>query len=112
MTASPPPGRGEEPVVVGRGDVAFLDAPGLTADELFATIRRVLAGMPAGAILTVYTDDPAVATEAPGHCTRGDLILLAAITHDGRDGTTLAVCRSGGSAPTQTSPHPRLPPKT
>lgn len=69
----------------------------MTADALFAVIERTLATMPAGAILTVYTDDPAAADEAPTRCADRALTLLATIGHDEHDGTTLAVCRRVGA---------------
>jgi TusA-related sulfurtransferase len=107
-------------------DVAFLDAPGMTTDVLFDRVDDVLAGMPAGAILTVYTDEPAAASAAPSWCASHDVDLLAVITHDDHDGTTLVLCRTRDGAddiaarppmsstaePTKPPPDPRLPPKT
>ena len=97
----------------------------MTTDALFDRVDDVLAGMPAGAILTVYTDEPAAASAAPSWCASHDVDLLAVITHDD-DGTTLVLCRTRDGAddiaarppmsstaePTKPPPDPRLPPKT
>lgn len=60
----------------------------MTTDALFDRVDDVLAGMPAGAILTVYTEEPAAASAAPSWCA----------SHD--------------AEPTKPPTDPRLPPKT
>jgi TusA-related sulfurtransferase len=83
-TASPPT------LVGDRGDaVAFLDAPGLDAQELLDTVAGVLASMSDGAILTVFTDDPTAPHTAPAWCTSRHIELLAVIPLGHRTGTTL-----------------------
>jgi len=83
-TASPPT------LVGDRGDaVAFLDAPGLDAQELLDTVAGVLASMSDGAILTVFTDDPTAPHTAPAWCTSRHVELLAVIPLGDRTGTTL-----------------------
>jgi TusA-related sulfurtransferase len=79
------------PTLVGdRGDaVAFLDAPGLSTQELLDTVAGVLASMSDGAILTVFTDDPTASHTAPNWCTGRRVELLAVIPHNDRTGTTL-----------------------
>lgn len=79
----------------GDGDAAFLDAPGVGADDLFDTIRRILDGMTGDAVLTVFTDDLAVAAAAGGWCTAQGIELVALIAHDS-GGATLALRRAGG----------------
>ena len=64
-TASPPT------LVGDSGDaVAFLDAPGLGAQELLDAVDGVLASMSDGAILTVFTDDPTAPHIAADWCDR------------------------------------------
>ena len=110
------------PVVVGADGAGFLDAPGVEAGVLFETLQGVLAGLPGGAVLTVYTDDPAVSAEAADWCADRDVELLAVISHEHR-GTTLALRRRGGTAgpadpthdglhPTEAPGDPSLRPKT
>jgi TusA-related sulfurtransferase len=79
------------PTLVGdRSDaVAFLDAPGLNAQDLLDTVAGVLAGMSDGAILTVFTDDPTASDTAPAWCMDRRVELLAVIPHTDRTGTTL-----------------------
>jgi TusA-related sulfurtransferase len=80
----------ERPSLVGAtGDaVGFLDAPGLDAAAVLDTVDGVLAGMPDGAILTVYTDDPATPAAAGDWCAGRSVELLAVIP-DEHHGTTL-----------------------
>ena len=87
---NPHPRRPERPILVGNtGDgVGFLDAPGVNAGALFATIDDVLADMPAEAILTVFTDDPACPEVAAAWCAGRGIELLAIIRHE-HEGTTL-----------------------
>ncbi len=60
-TASPPT------LVGASGDaIAFLDAPGLDAQELLDAVAGVLASMSDGSILTVFTDDPTAPHTARG----------------------------------------------
>lgn len=76
-------------LVGNTGDgVGFLDAPGVSAGALFATIDDVLADMPAEAILTVFTDDPACPEVAAAWCAGRGVELLAILCHD-HEGTTL-----------------------
>ena len=84
------------PTLVGeRGDaVAFLDAPGLGATDLLETVDRVLEGMSAGAILTVFTDDPTAPHVAADWSADRGVELLAVIPHGDRTGTTLTLRRS------------------
>ena len=86
----PPPGR--KPTLIGdtTGGVGFLDAPGLDAGALFEAVADVIGGMPAGTILTVYTDEPAARVAAPEWCAGHDVDLLAMIAHD-EVGTTLTL---------------------
>ena len=97
-TASPPT------LVGDRGDaVAFLDAPGLDAQELLDTVAGVLASMSDGAILTVFTDDPTAPQVAADWCAGRRVELLAVIPHSDRDGTSLTFRRAepeSGSAAT------------
>jgi TusA-related sulfurtransferase len=88
----------------GGGDaVAFLDAPGLGVTELFDAVDEVLASMPDGAILTVFTDEPTAPHIAAGWAADRRVELLAVIPHSDRDGTTLTFRRgasqSGAAAP-------------
>jgi TusA-related sulfurtransferase len=89
-SVDPHPRRPERPILVGNiGDgVGFLDAPGVDAGALFATVDEVLADMPAEAILTVFTDDPACPEVAGTWCAGRGVELLAIIRHD-HEGTTL-----------------------
>jgi TusA-related sulfurtransferase len=76
-------------LVGNTGDgVGFLDAPGVNAGALFATIDDVFADMPAEAILTVFTDDPACPEVAAAWCAGRGVELLAILRHD-HEGTTL-----------------------
>jgi TusA-related sulfurtransferase len=86
--------------------VAFLDASGMDADVLFATIARVLSGMPDAAVLTVFTDDPAAQARADEWCARHGVELLATINQDG--GTTLAL-RRGVASVDHPGTNPRPP---
>ena len=88
-TASPP-------TLVGDGDdaIAFLDAPGLHAQELLDTVAGVLASMSDGSILTVFTDDPTAPHAAPAWCTSRHVELLAVIPLGDRTGTTLTFRRA------------------
>jgi TusA-related sulfurtransferase len=88
-TASPPT------LVGDRGDaVAFLDAPGLSAQELLDAVDGVLTSMCDGAVLTVFTDDP-TAPHSAAHWSAGrDVELLAVIPHGDRTGTTLTFRRA------------------
>ena len=83
-------------LLVGDGGdaVAFLDAPGLDAQELLDTVAGVLASMSDGAILTVFTDDPTAPHTAPAWCTSRHVELLAVIPHSDRIGTTLTFRRA------------------
>jgi TusA-related sulfurtransferase len=81
-TASPP-------TLVGDDAIAFLDAPGLDAQERLDTVAGVLASMSDGSILTVFTDDPTSPHTAPAWCTSRHVELLAVIPHSDRIGTTL-----------------------
>jgi TusA-related sulfurtransferase len=94
-SADPQPGRPERPTLVGNtGDgVGFLDAPGVDAGALFATVDDVLADMPAEAILTVFTDDPAGPEVAAEWCAERGVELLAIIRHK-HEGTTLTFRRA------------------
>jgi TusA-related sulfurtransferase len=94
-SADPQPRRPERPVLVGNtGDgVGFLDAPGVDAGALFATIDEVLADMPAEAILTVFTDDPSCPEVAAAWCAVRGVELLAIIRHE-HVGTTLTFRRA------------------
>jgi len=89
-SADPHPRRPQRPTLVGNtGDgVGFLDAPGVNAGALLATVDDVLADMPAEAILTVYTDDPACPEVAAAWCAGRGIELLAIIRHE-HEGTTL-----------------------
>jgi TusA-related sulfurtransferase len=88
-TASPPT------LVGGRNEaVAFLDAPGLSAQKLLDTVAGVLASMSDGAILTVFTDDSTAPHTAPVWCTSRHVELLAIIPHGDRTGTTLTFRRA------------------
>ena len=82
--------RPERPILVGNtGDgIGFLDAPGVDAGALFDTVDDVLADMPAEAILTVFTDDPAGPEVAAEWCAGRGVELLAIIRHE-HEGTTL-----------------------
>jgi TusA-related sulfurtransferase len=123
VTASQDPrARASRPAVVGGDDAGFLDAPGVEAGVLFETIEGVMSGLPGGAVLTVYTDDPAVSATAAEWCADRDVELLTVISHE-HGGTTLALRRRGGStgpaAPTHDGLHtteasgdPSLRPKT
>jgi TusA-related sulfurtransferase len=84
------PRRSQRPILVGNtGDgVAFLDAPGVDAGALLDTVDDVLADMPAEAILTVFTDDPAGPEVAAEWCAGRGVELLAIIRHE-HEGTTL-----------------------
>jgi TusA-related sulfurtransferase len=87
-TASPPT------LIGDRGDaVAFLDAPGLDAQELLDTVAGVLASMSDGAILSVFTDDPTAPHTALAWCT-SCVELLAVIPLGDRTGTTLTFRRA------------------
>jgi TusA-related sulfurtransferase len=93
------------PTLVGDcGDaVAFLDAPGLSTQELLAAVVRVLASMPDGAILTVFTDDPTAPHMAADWSAGRRVEVLAVIPHSDRDGTSLTFRRAepeSGSAAT------------
>jgi TusA-related sulfurtransferase len=93
------------PTLVGDGGdaVAFLDAPGLGAQELLAAVVRVLASMSDGAILTVFTDDPTAPHMAADWSAGRRIELLAVIPHSDRDGTSLTFRRAepeSGSAAT------------
>jgi TusA-related sulfurtransferase len=93
------------PTLVGDcGDaVAFLDAPGLSAQELLAAVVRVLASMSDGAILTVFTDDPTAPHMAADWSAGRRVEVLAVIPHSDRDGTSLTFRRAepeSGSAAT------------
>jgi TusA-related sulfurtransferase len=89
------PRRPDRPILVGNScdSVGFLDALGVDAEALFDAIDCVLAGMSDGAILTVYTDDPAAAAAAGEWCAGHGVELLAIIRH-GHHGTTLTVRRA------------------
>jgi hypothetical protein len=89
-----PPTPAERPTLVAvTGDaVGFLDAPGLDTADLFDTIDDVLAGMPPGAILTVFTDTPAAPAAAADWCVGRAVELLAIIPHE-RTGATLTFRR-------------------
>jgi len=88
-TASPPT------LVGDSGDaIAFLDAPGLSAQELLDTVAGVLASMTDGSILTVFTDDPTAPHNGPAWCTSRPVELLAVIPHSDRTGTTLTFRRA------------------
>src|SRR5262245_24489069 len=73
--------------------VGFLDAPGVDARVLLVKVGEVLAGMAPGAILTVYSDDPATSVAAGGWCTGHFAELVAIIRHECA-GTTLTFRRS------------------
>ena len=93
------------PTLVGDcGDaIAFLDAPGVGAQELLAAIVRVLTSMCDGAILTVFTDDPTAPQIAADWSAGRRVELLAVIPHRDRDGTSLTFRRAepeSGSAAT------------
>jgi len=93
------------PTLVGdNGDaVAFLDAPGLGAQEVLDAVDSVLASMSDGAILTVFTDDPTAPQVAADWCAGRRVELLAVIPHSDRDGTSLTFRRAepeSGSAAT------------
>lgn len=97
MTPRPEqPNREPGPELVGAATAgtAFLDAPGIESEVVFESVERVLDGMPDGAILTVYADDPSVRVEAEDWCAHRHLELLAVITHE-HHGTTLAIKRRG-----------------
>jgi len=83
------------PTLVGDSGeaVAFLDAPGLGAQELLDAVDGVLAKMSDGAILTVFTDDPAAPHMAADWSAGRDVELLAVIPHGDRTGTTLTFQR-------------------
>ena len=78
----------------GGDAVAFLDAPGLGAQELLDAVHQVLASMSDGAILTVFTDDPAAQHLATDWYTDDRIELVAVIPHSDRDGTTLTFRRA------------------
>ena len=73
---------------------AFLDAPGVDADDLFAIVRRALAAMACDAILTVFTNQPGMSAAAAEWCAAHRVELVAVITHD-TGGETLAFRRAG-----------------
>jgi TusA-related sulfurtransferase len=88
--------RGEPRLTWAPGDaVGFLDAPGVDAAVLLATIDDVLVGMAPGAILAVYSDDPAAAATTGEWCGEHRAELLAIIPHDDA-GTTLTLRRTAG----------------
>ena len=74
--------------------VAFLDAPGLGAQELLDAVDRVLATMTDGAILTVFTDDPTALDMVEDWVSGRAVELLAVIPHGDRPGTTLTFRRA------------------
>jgi TusA-related sulfurtransferase len=90
-----PPTPGEKPALVhADGDeVGFLDAPGLDTAALFETVDGVLAGMPDGAVLTVFTDAPDAPAAASDWCIGRGVELLAILRHDERAGATLTLRR-------------------
>jgi TusA-related sulfurtransferase len=93
------------PTLVGDcGDaVAFLDGPGLDAQQLLAAIDSVLLRMCDGAILTVFTDDPTAPQIAADWCAGRRVELLAVIPHSDRNGASLTFRRAepeSGSAAT------------
>ena len=105
----PRPGgtHGARPTLAGAsGDpVAFLDAPGLDAPELLDAVDGVLASMSDGAILTVFTDDPAAPDTAADWAAGRAAELLAVIPHGDRTGTTLTFRRTApGSVSESTGP--------
>jgi TusA-related sulfurtransferase len=89
-TARPRPAPAHRPTLLGgTGDaVGFLDAPGVDAGTVLRTVAEVLAGMPTGGVLTVYTDDPTTAAAAGEWCTGRRAELMAIIRHQDH-GTTL-----------------------
>jgi TusA-related sulfurtransferase len=83
--------------------VAFLDAPGLGAQELLGAVDSVLESMCDGAILTVFTDDPTAPQMAADWSAGRRVELLAVIPHSDPDGTSLTFRRAepeSGSAAT------------
>jgi TusA-related sulfurtransferase len=72
--------------------VGFVDAPGLDTAALLDTIDGVLAGMPEGAILTVFTDTPTAPAAASDWCVGRAVELLAIIPHE-HTGATLTFRR-------------------
>ena len=83
--------------------VAFLDGPGLGAQQLLAAVDSVVARMSDGAILTVFTDDPTAPHMAADWSAGRRVELLAVIPHSDRDGTSLTFRRAepeSGSAAT------------
>jgi hypothetical protein len=74
--------------------VAFLDAPGLGAEELLDAVDGVLRGMSDGAILTVFTDDPTAPRLAAHWSAIGRVDVVAVIPHRERTGTTLTFRRA------------------
>jgi TusA-related sulfurtransferase len=94
------------PTLVGdSGDaVAFLDAPGLSAQELRDAVDGVLARMSDGAILTVFTDDRTAPHTAPAWCTSRHVELLAVIPHTDWTGTTLTFRRAEPESGSATGP--------
>ena len=99
------PATASRPTLVGEcGDaVAFLDGPGLGAEQLLAAVDSVLTRMCDGAILTVFTDDPTAPHMAADWSAGRRVELLAVIPHSDRDGTSLTFRRAepeSGSAAT------------
>jgi TusA-related sulfurtransferase len=103
-----PPTSPERPSLVrATGDaVGFLDAPGLDAAAVLDTIDGVLGNMPDGAILTVYTDDPATPAAASDWCA-GRTVELLAIIPDEHHGTTLTFRRADPPAGDATTERPQ-----
>ena len=81
-------------LVHGDRDAAFLDVPGVGADDLFAIVRQVLAEMASDAILTVFTDQPGIA-EAAAEWYAVHAVELIAVIADEAGGETLALRRAG-----------------
>jgi TusA-related sulfurtransferase len=82
-------------LVADSGDaVAFLDAPGLGAQELLDAVDCVLATMSVGAILTVFTDDPTALHVVEDWVSGRAVDLLAIIPHGDGTGTTLTFRRA------------------
>jgi TusA-related sulfurtransferase len=91
----PDPASARATLVGDSGDaVAFLDAPGLGAQELLDAIEAVLATMSDGAILTVFTDDPTALHVVEDWVSGRAVDLLAIIPHGDGTGTTLTFRRA------------------
>jgi len=108
QTADEPPIRSAavlQPTRVGAsGDaVAFLDAPGFGADAVLEAVERATADMPLGAIITVFTDDPATPAMAADWCSGRAVELVATIPHGDGTGTTLTLRRTDPPAGADTA---------